>query len=105
MLPRWRGRHVQVVPFDERVLDSLSRQLLVQLNRDRALTDAGTTSDQKNLTTTGHLFRHGRRVRAPTCRGRTTVKWRRSRVAISVMPIRSATAMTEASVVPSGRSP
>ncbi len=46
---------------------------------------------------------HGRSVRSPS-RDRTTVKCRRSRVAMSRMPSRSAVAITEASVVPSGRS-
>ena len=46
---------------------------------------------------------HGSSVRSPRC-DRTTVKCRRSRVAMSRMPSRSAVAITEASVVPSGRS-
>jgi hypothetical protein len=46
----------------------------------------------------------GRRLRALVCLGRTTVKWRRSRVATSVRFSRSAMAMTEASTAPSGRS-
>ena len=45
----------------------------------------------------------GRSVRAPTWLGRTTVKCRRSSVATSVSPSRSAMAITDASVVPSGR--
>jgi len=36
--------------------------------------------------------------------GRTTAKWRRSSVAISLTPRRSAAAITEASTLPSGRS-
>lgn len=48
-----------------------------------------------------HETRHGNRVSAGTCRGRTTVKWRRSSVAISVTPKRSASATT---VAPKGRS-
>ncbi len=43
----------------------------------------------------------GRRVNAPTWAGRTTVKSRRSSVAISLTPNRSAAATTEASTVPS----
>lgn len=46
----------------------------------------------------------GSRVNAPTWAGRTTVKSRRSSVAISLTPNRSAAATTEASTVPSGRS-
>jgi hypothetical protein len=49
--------------------------------------------------------RHGSRVSAFTWTGRTTVKCRRSSVATSVSRSRSASAMTEASVVPSGRLP
>jgi hypothetical protein len=46
----------------------------------------------------------GSRTSELRCRGRTTVKCRQSRVATSATPSRSATAMTAASVVPSGRS-
>jgi hypothetical protein len=48
---------------------------------------------------------YGSNVSALTWVGRTTVKCRRSSVAMSVSLSRSATAITEASVVPSGRSP
>jgi hypothetical protein len=47
---------------------------------------------------------HGRSVKASVWPGRTTLKWRRSTVATSVMSRRSAAATTEASTVPSGRS-
>jgi UDP-N-acetylglucosamine--N-acetylmuramyl-(pentapeptide) pyrophosphoryl-undecaprenol N-acetylglucosamine transferase len=47
---------------------------------------------------------YGSSVNASTCCGRTTPKWRRSTVAISVTPSRSAAATTDASTVPSGRS-
>jgi hypothetical protein len=46
----------------------------------------------------------GSRVNAVTWRGRTTVKWRWSSVATSSTFRRSASAMTDASLVPSGRS-
>jgi hypothetical protein len=46
----------------------------------------------------------GRRFGALVCLGRTTVKWRRSRVATSVSVSRSAMAVTEASTASSGRS-
>ena len=51
------------------------------------------------------LFRssYGSSVSESTCLGRTTVKCCRSRVATSVSLSRSATAITEASVVPKGR--
>jgi hypothetical protein len=48
---------------------------------------------------------YGRSVNAFRCAGWTTVKCRRSSVATSDRLSRSATATTEASVVPSGRSP
>ncbi len=51
------------------------------------------------------LGRQGSRVSASAWTGRTTVKCRRSSVATSVSRNRSARAMTEASVVPSGRLP
>jgi len=47
---------------------------------------------------------HGSSWKATSCRGRTTLKWRRSSVATSVASRRSAVAITEASTVPSGRS-
>jgi hypothetical protein len=47
---------------------------------------------------------YGRTVKAATWFGRTTVKWRRSTVAMSVMPRRSAVVMTEAATVPRCRS-
>lgn len=46
----------------------------------------------------------GNSSNAAMCRGRTTLKWRRSMVATWVTFRRSAAAMTEASAVPSGRS-
>jgi hypothetical protein len=46
----------------------------------------------------------GRSANDRTCFGRTTVKWRRSSVAMTSMPSLSASATTEASTVPSGRS-
>lgn len=46
----------------------------------------------------------GKSTNDGTCAGLTTVKWRRSRVATSAIPIRSATATTEASTAPNGRS-
>ena len=46
----------------------------------------------------------GSRVKEDACEGRTTLKWRRSRVAIAVVPNRSAIATTTASAVPNGRS-
>ncbi len=47
---------------------------------------------------------HGKRFRAVTWMGRTTVKWRRSRVATSLIDNRSAAATTELSTDPNGRS-
>jgi hypothetical protein len=46
----------------------------------------------------------GSRSNAAAWRGRTTVKWRRLRVAIRVVPRRSASVITDASVPPSRRS-
>ena len=46
----------------------------------------------------------GSSVNAAAWFGRTTLKWRRSTVAMSVTPSRSAVATTDASTVPSGRS-
>lgn len=48
------------------------------------------------------LCRHGIRVRTSAWSGRTTPKWRRSRVAIVVRPRRSATAIRPASTPPRG---
>ena len=47
-------------------------------------------------------IRHGRSVNASTWRGRTTSKWRRSMVAMSVTPRRSDAATIDASTAPSG---
>jgi len=55
-----------------------------------------------------HLVSHwlsGRSVNTGRCRGRTTEKWRWSKVAIASAPRRSATAITDASTRPSGKSP
>jgi hypothetical protein len=48
-------------------------------------------------------YEDGNSTNDDTCAGRTTVKWRRSRVATSATPSRSATATTEASTAPNGR--
>src|SRR5438876_11454001 len=48
--------------------------------------------------------RQGRSSNIGTCRGRTTVKCRRSNVATALTPSLSASATTDASTVPSGRS-
>jgi hypothetical protein len=50
------------------------------------------------------LGRYGNRLKAFTCLGRTTGKWRDPKLATSVSFSRSATAMTDASMAPSGRS-
>jgi hypothetical protein len=47
---------------------------------------------------------YGSRVKAAACEGRTTLKWRRSRVAMFTARNLSATARTMASAVPNGRS-
>ena len=55
-----------------------------------------------------HLVSHwlsGRSVNTGRCRGRTTEKWRWSKVAIVSASRRSATAITDASTKPNGKSP
>ena len=65
---------------------------------------ASTRSKRRGYPLPGQVGRQGNSVSDAQWAGLTTAKWRRSSVATSVICRRSARAMTEASVVPSGKS-
>jgi len=61
--------------------------------------------DRRSAAAARSCLDQGRSVNDSTCWGRTTLKWRWSRVATSLMLRRSAMATTEASTMPRGKSP
>ncbi len=66
MFPRARVSEIEIIAFDNAVLDPLREELFVQLERDARLADARTPTDKQNLT---FLHAFSIRLELPTTRG------------------------------------